>query len=89
MEKYINETGESTITHYEIGDDFIRVQYKNDLIEYNTSLYALQHIDKMKSLALSGKGLSRYISRNLIKTKVASSQPSIFQSLRSIVLFFK
>lgn len=87
MEKYINETGESTITHYEIGEDFIFIKYKKDLVEYNLTNASKEQIEKMKELARKGKGLSRFISKYFSKEKSTQGKPTLFQSLKALFSF--
>ena len=66
MEKYSNKSGDSGITHYKIGKDYITILFKNKLDKYiySTAKIDKKHITKMKQLALSGKGLSSYISQH-------------------------
>jgi hypothetical protein len=84
MEKYLNFTGESTITHYEIGDDYIILKYKKDLSEYTVSRNSKKHIDEMKVLAKKGNGLSRYITKHKIKEEGASEETTVYQKMKSI-----
>ena len=63
MERYRNRQGSSGVTRYEIGNDFILVQFGNDA----TYRYDYQHpgrkeVETMKVLAAKGRGLSTYIS---------------------------
>lgn len=88
----MNVTGESEITHYETGDEYIRIHYKKSIVEYNSSMIAKQHIDAMKQLAQKGKGLSRYIERNLYNRnsiKRATEKSSRFRGLFGLLLFLK
>lgn len=57
---------ESGISHYEIGENFIRVKFKSnaDIYRYRTPPIKRVHIEKMKKLALKGKGLATYISQH-------------------------
>ena len=92
MEKYMNVTGESEITHYELGDEYIRIHYKKSIVEYNTSIIAQQHIDAMKLLAQRGKGLSRYIDRNLYNRntkKRSAEKTSVLRGLLGSLISFK
>ncbi len=73
MERYGNRSGNSGVTGYESGPDFIRVQFAGG----TTYLYTYQsagraHVEQMKLLATRGRGLSTYISttvRNLYASK--------------------
>ncbi|MBP1223501.1 hypothetical protein [Flavobacterium sp. 1355] len=68
MEKYRNLKGDSGVESYEIGSDFIIVQFKNDgSYLYNYEIPGNSHVERMKKLALKGKGLSTYISTNIKK----------------------
>jgi len=66
MEKYPNKSGDSGVTHYEIGGDYIAIRFKNkfETYIYSNSKIGKQHLAKMKKLAISGKGLSSYISQH-------------------------
>ncbi|CUU35214.1 MAG: hypothetical protein K6U12_06715 [Armatimonadetes bacterium] len=64
MERYADLSGRSGVAAYEIGDDYIRVQFKNGSIYlYTYESAGREHIETMKELARKGEGLSGYISR--------------------------
>ncbi|MCK9399183.1 MAG: hypothetical protein M0Q51_04185 [Bacteroidales bacterium] len=67
MEKYLNKSGNSPITHYEIGIDFIIVRFKGgkDYIYSYKGKAGKYNVDIMKSLAVRGSGLSAYITKNV------------------------
>jgi hypothetical protein len=66
MVRYKNLSGKSGVRHYEIGDDFIRVQFESGTTYLYTYISAGQkNIEHMKKLAKSGKGLSTFISQNV------------------------
>ena len=68
MEEYKNLAGDSGVVRYEIGDDFIRVQFSNNTIYLYTNTSAgSNNIEKMKKLAQDGKGLNTFISKNVRK----------------------
>lgn len=68
MEKYKNLKGDSGVQSYEIGSDFIIVQFKNDgSYLYNDQIPGSSHVERMKKLAIKGKGLSTYISTTIKK----------------------
>lgn len=74
MEKYKNLKGDSGVESYEIGSDFIIVQFKNDgSYLYNYHIPGSSHVERMKKLALKGKGLSTYISKT-VKKKYAEKK---------------
>lgn len=66
MERYKNLSGKSGIYRYEIGNDYIRVQFSSgQTYKYSYSGKAGSlHVEKMKSLARRGSGLNSYI-RNI------------------------
>ena len=62
MEKYANNNGNSAISAYEIGIYYIWVEFTSrGIYEYTYSSAGAHHIETMKSLALSGSGLNRFI----------------------------
>ena len=64
MERYRNLSGKSGIYGYEIGNDYIRVQFSSGQTyrySYNGKA-GTNHVENMKSLARSGSGLNSYIS---------------------------
>ena len=68
MEKYKNTKGDSGVEFYEIGSDFIIVQFINDgTYLYNYQIPGSSHVERMKKLAIKGRGLSTYISINIKK----------------------
>jgi len=68
MEKYKNLKGDSGVQSYKIGSDFIIVHFKNDgSYLYNYDIPGSSHVERMKKLAIKGKGLSTYISTTVKK----------------------
>ena len=66
MERYKNLEGHSGVTGYEISDDSIRVEFNYDTVyEYTYASAGKRIIEKMKKLAVAGKGLSTYISQTV------------------------
>ncbi|HYE53733.1 MAG TPA: hypothetical protein VD996_02785 [Chitinophagaceae bacterium] len=64
MKPYKDRSGNSGVKFYEIGEDWIRVRFVNgDVYKYSEKSAGKEHIDQMKILAETGKGLSGYISR--------------------------
>lgn len=66
MEKYMNLSGKSGVVAYEIGSDFIRVQFKDGSVY----LYIYENpgkfdVEKMKELARQGSGLNSYINKQV------------------------
>jgi hypothetical protein len=66
MKQYKNLSGDSGVTHYSIGKDFIKVKFKesSEVYVYNYLLNSKEHIENMKRLAIEGLGLSTYISQH-------------------------
>ena len=63
MENYKNLGNDSGVTAFEIGKDYILVQFKNHTYEYNYITPGEVHTNNMKSLARRGKGLNGYINK--------------------------
>ena len=65
MKVYRDINGDSGISAYDYGDDWIRVQVKDGkTYEYQASKIGQAHITTMKALADAGDGLNSYIMRN-------------------------
>lgn len=66
MQRYANLSGNSGVTHYRIGPDFIDVRFCNgDFYRYSYRTPGLRPVEEMKRLALEGKGLSAFVSRHV------------------------
>jgi hypothetical protein len=69
MKSYANVDGDSNVTAYEYGDNWIRVKFSDGSIyEYTHSSAGQHNIDTMKRLADSGDGLNSFIMRNVKKS---------------------
>ncbi len=67
MKKYLDKSGNSGISHYRIGEDFIEVMFSTQpgrIYIYSCQLSGEEHIEQMKMLAEQGQGLSTYISQH-------------------------
>jgi len=65
-ERYGDVSGKSGIAEYEIGDDFIRIWFADGQgYEYNSIKPGQEHVDEMKRLAASGRGLTSYINKHV------------------------
>lgn len=63
MEKYGNKNGDSGISGFEIGSNFIQVEFSTGSIyEYTYSSAGENNIETMKNLAKSGSGLNSFIN---------------------------
>lgn len=68
MEKYKNIGHDSGVLAYEIGDDAIKIEFRDRaLYLYNYGSAGRQNIEKMKELAIAGKGLNSFINKNVRK----------------------
>lgn len=66
MQRYKNLDGGSGVIAYEASDDAIKVQFSNGSVyEYNYASAGRRNIDRMKTLAVAGKGLSTFISQHV------------------------
>lgn len=65
MERYRNSGGDSGVSAFEIGEDFIIVQFSGTARTYRYSYRKARqnHVETMKRLARSGSGLNTYINR--------------------------
>lgn len=65
MKAYRDTNGNSGISAYDYGDDWIKVKFKDGKIyEYQALKIGQAHIKAMKALADAGDGLNSYIMRN-------------------------
>jgi hypothetical protein len=66
MERYLNRNGDSGVTDYELGADFIRVRFLGRVTyRYGPIRPGPHHVDRMKALAVAGRGLGTYISQHV------------------------
>jgi hypothetical protein len=66
LERYLNRSGNSGVTEYELGADFIRVRFRSGVTyTYGPVRPGQPHVDRMKALAVAGRGLGTYISQNV------------------------
>ncbi len=66
MIRYKDLEGHSGVTGYELHDESIRVEFNHDAVyEYTYASAGERIIEKMKKLAVAGKGLSTYISQTV------------------------
>jgi len=66
MEKYRDTGGDSGVIAYEIGLDYISVQFSGTarIYTYSYRKAGSTHVDNMKQLARNGSGLNSYINRH-------------------------
>ena len=66
MERYLNLSGDSGVTNYEVGTDFIHVRFRGGTTYRYSHLRTGQyHVNRMKALAVAGRGLGTYISQHV------------------------
>lgn len=66
MEKYANRSGQSGISAYEVGLDYIRIRFSSRAIyQYSYRKAGRYHVENMKKLAVRGSGLNSYINSNV------------------------
>jgi len=72
--RYRNRGGESGITRYAIGNDFIAVQFRDDTVYvYDYERPGRDHVEQMKARARAGHGLGTYITEH-VRHAFASTQ---------------
>ncbi len=66
MLPYINRRGNSGVTAYEPGPDFIDVQFdKGRCYRYTYQVPGREHVEVMKQLAAEGQHLATYINQHI------------------------
>lgn len=67
MEKYKNMSNNSNVLYYEIGDDFIDVQFNGTVKIYRYSYQSAgkENVETMKKLANKGCGLNSFINKTV------------------------
>lgn len=66
MERYINRSGQSGVSAYEIGLDYIRVRFSSgSTYKYSYRKAGQYNVENMKKLAKQGFGLNSYINTNV------------------------
>lgn len=67
MEKYLNRGGNSGISSFEIGVDYVSIYFNGNSKLYKFSYISAgaSHIEVMKILARNGSGLNSYIMKNV------------------------
>lgn len=72
MTRYRNLSGNSGVLAYKIGEDYIIVEFQEGgTYLYNYKRPGKNKVERMKELAIAGRGLSTYISRH-VKDNYAS-----------------
>lgn len=64
MKRYQNLSGNSGVIAYECGSDHIALQFQDGSVyEYDHTRPGRKHVERMKALALSGRGLTTYLNK--------------------------
>ena len=72
MQPYLNRSGDSGVLAYEIAPTSITVQFrKSGIYVYDYVKPGAEAVEKMKELAVAGRGLGTFISSK-VKKKFAS-----------------
>jgi hypothetical protein len=68
MEPYRNIAGNSGVRAYEIGPDFITIEFSDGaMYRYTYASAGEQIVERMKGLAQAGQGLNTFISTTVSK----------------------
>jgi hypothetical protein len=68
MEPYRNITGSSAMTAYEIGEDYITIEFSDGSVyRYTYASAGQQTVERMKGLAEAGQGLDTFINTTVSK----------------------
>ena len=63
MERYANLGGDSEVVAYEIGTDFIRVEFSGgEIYRYTHECPGIHKVERLKQLAEHGEGLNSFIN---------------------------
>jgi hypothetical protein len=66
MEPYLNRSGNSGITDYEIGGDHIELRFRGGKVyRYSYAIAGRDRVEQMKTLAIAGRGLSTYVAQHV------------------------
>jgi hypothetical protein len=66
VKRYLNLSGDSGVTAYELGVDYIVIRFRSGgPYRYSYARAGQHHVERMKSLAVAGRGLSTYISQHV------------------------
>lgn len=65
MNRYLNRSGKTGVAEYAIGIDFLDVKFKGreEVYRYSERSAGREQVAAMKVLAVSGRGLSTFISQ--------------------------
>jgi len=66
MRPYLNLSGESGVRAYDLGPDFIVIEFhgRDKLYRYTSRRVGREKVEEMKRLAVAGRGLSTFINQH-------------------------
>ena len=68
MERYRNRGGDSNVARYEIGPDYLKVEFGDGgLYLFDYTKPGRENVERMKKLAIAGEGLNSFINTNVRK----------------------
>ncbi len=68
MEQYRNIAGSSGVTAYEIGDDYITIEFSDGSVyRYTYASAGKENVEHMKGLARAGQGLYTFLNTSMMK----------------------
>ncbi len=68
MEPYRNIAGSSGVKAYEIGDDYVTVEFSDGAVyRYTYASAGEENVERMKGLAQAGQGLNTFLSTTVSK----------------------
>ena len=68
MEPYRNIAGSSGVTAYEIGPDYITIEFSDGSVyRYTHASAGQENVEHMKGLATAGQGLNTFLNTTLSK----------------------
>jgi hypothetical protein len=66
MKRYLNLNGHSGVSAYQIAPQAVTVRFAGgDVYVYSYASAGAAHVEEMKRLAISGRGLATYISQHV------------------------
>ncbi len=68
MEPYRNITGSSGVKSYEIGDEYITIEFSDGAVyRYTYASAGEENVERMNGLAEAGQGLSTFLNTTVSK----------------------
>ena len=80
MQRYNDPRGNSAVTAYEAGPNYIDVQFRDGpCYRYTYQVPGAQHVEAMKQLASEGQKLATYINQHVRNTTPRLSAPVVLE----------